>query len=232
MLDLFIQLAAACGPIALAVMGVIVSLSPPSGSRKAHRIWAGAFAVVGILSASAIFFELRGTDQILGQIWEHIKKPQAPPVVAKTGARLFFRVDGFKKGDKTLAVNMSNGGDVMARTGSLVGSYYTLVDHILSEKEEDANYEVTLKSPPRMGVGIEIPINVGRAIDLEINLTDAQYDSIVNGTMHFYLFVVAVFRDELTPSGKTNLSSVCTHFTKNTTAGLVCLSHTESRLEN
>jgi hypothetical protein len=83
-----------------------------------------------------------------------------------------------------------------------------------------------------MGVGVELPVNVARSTDIEINLTGAQYEGIVNGTMHFYLFVVVNFRDEPTPSGKTNLASVCSHFTKNTTTGRVCLGHIESRLQN
>jgi len=72
-MDLLIQIAAAGGPIMLAVMGIIVSLSPPEKPGKLQRRWAISFALVGILSFFAIFNEMRGTDQILGQIWEHIK---------------------------------------------------------------------------------------------------------------------------------------------------------------
>jgi hypothetical protein len=230
MLDLLLQIAAACGPIALAVMGVVVSLNPPSGSRKAHRIWAGAFALVGILSASAIFFELRGTDQILGQIWEHIKEPQPDK---KTGARIFFTVGGFTKDKKKLQVGMINNGDVLARVGAIVAAHSILEDRILSEKEEHALYDAALKGLPPMGSGLETSVGMNRTVDIDLpNLTDAQYDNIINGTAYLYVVVVINFRDEVTPSDKTNLASVCTHFSKNTESGLACFSHTESRIQN
>ena len=69
-------------------------------------------------------------------------------------------------------------------------------------------------------------------MQIDINLTEAQYDGINNGSLHFYLFVVAAFKDEITPSGKTNLASLCGHFTKNTTTSLVCLTHEEFRYQD
>ena len=155
-----------------------------------------------------------------------------PPAIQKTGARMFFRVGGFSKTNKTMEVTMINKGDVMARIGTRIGSNLVFVDHPLSEKEEDAYYEAALKSLPPIGNGMEIPINIGHTTDVPINLSDAEYDAIINGTAHFYIFVVANFRDETTPSGKINLASICSHFSKNTTTGLACLSHIDSRLQN
>jgi len=43
-LDVTIQLAA-FGPIALAIMGVVVSISPRATSGRAHWIWAGTQAL-------------------------------------------------------------------------------------------------------------------------------------------------------------------------------------------
>src|SRR4051794_32179773 len=226
MLDFLIQLAAAAGPIALAIMGVVVSLNPPS--PKWNRTWAGAFAIVGILAAAAIFFELRGTDQLLGKIWEHIREPQ--PAVAKTGARLFFNV---ADSQRTLDVNISNNGDVMARVNTVVISRWALFDHVLTNKEEDDFYRSALNALQPMGSGMEVPVNFGHITEFEFpNLTDQQYDSIINGMMNFYLVVITSFKDELTPSGRTNIASVCTRFIKNTNAGFACSSHIESRLQN
>jgi hypothetical protein len=154
------------------------------------------------------------------------------PTIQKAGARMFFQIGGFSKTNKTMAVIMVNSGDVIARIGTRLGSNLVFMDHVLSEREENACYEAALKSLPPIGNGMEIPINVGHTTDAPINLSDAQFDAIMNGTAYFYIFAVANFRDELTPSGKINLASVCSYFNKNTTTGLACLSHIESRLQN
>jgi hypothetical protein len=156
----------------------------------------------------------------------------AAPTIQKTGARMFFTVAGFAKDSKKIDVTMTNHGDVMARAGSLYGSVVSVVDHALSEKEENERYKLALSYLPPMGSGTEIPVNVPRLMQIDINLTEAQYDGINNGTLHFYLFVVTAFKDELTLSGKLNLATMCTHFTKNTTTGLVCIGHSESRYTN
>jgi hypothetical protein len=78
-MDTLIQASAAFGPVLLAIMGVVVSLNPPDRIGRAHKIWAWSFAIVGFLAALAIFFEFRGTDQILGQIWEHVREPKVAP---------------------------------------------------------------------------------------------------------------------------------------------------------
>lgn len=76
-MDLLIQIAAACGPIMLAIMGVVVSLRPPH--PMAHKFWAAAFIFVGFLGAAAIFFELRGSDQLQGLIWERVRQITSAP---------------------------------------------------------------------------------------------------------------------------------------------------------
>jgi hypothetical protein len=84
--EFLVQLSAASGPIILAVMGVVVSLNPPDRSGVIHKIWAGAFIAIGAVSAFSIFFELRGTDQILGQIWEHVRETK--PATVQEGRHL------------------------------------------------------------------------------------------------------------------------------------------------
>jgi hypothetical protein len=48
-------------------------------------------------------------------------------------------------------------GKLMARSGSFSGSVYIVVDHILSEKEEDAKYEIALRSLPQWGLALSFP---------------------------------------------------------------------------
>jgi hypothetical protein len=93
------------------------SLRPQSGA-KGSRLWTGAFAVVGILSAAAIFNELRGTDQILSQIWDHLKesKPSTPD---KEGARFVLSAGAITKEAKTVEINAFNKGDLIVRVGGV-----------------------------------------------------------------------------------------------------------------
>jgi len=185
-----------------------------------HRVLVGIFFGVALAAVTALW----------GMFVFH--RPQAPPVAAKTGARMFFKLGGFTKNDKKIEVSMINQGDVMARIGTRMGSNFVIVDHVLSEAEEDFQYQGALRALPPLGTGIELPVNGGRTIDLEIRITDAQYDGIIDGTLRLYVFSVAVFSDEMTAPGKTNLASVCNHFSKKTDLGFICLSHTESRLQN
>jgi hypothetical protein len=127
---------------------------------------------------------------------------------------------------------MDNLGDVVARTGVQLGVNAKLVDHILNEHEEDEIYQSALKDMAPLGKGIDIPMHNGRTYYIDINLTDGQFDSIINGTMNLYLALIGVFTDEATPSGKTNLAIECIRYSKNTDTPLACLGHHEARLEN
>jgi hypothetical protein len=58
------QLLFSAGPIALAIMGAYVSISPPS--QKQRLGWIVGFIIVGGVSALSIFLEVRGTDIAVG----------------------------------------------------------------------------------------------------------------------------------------------------------------------
>lgn len=152
------------------------------------------------------------------------------PVVAKSGARLFPKVGAFSKEKKTLEVTVPNTGDVIARMASKVGSATFLFDHILSEREENNIYKLALGKVPPIGSGIEIPPNTSRTLYVESGLSDAEIDSIMEGTRYFYVVNVIAFNDEITPKGQENLASVCGYFTKRTDFSFVCSTHNESRL--
>jgi hypothetical protein len=74
LVSLLTQIAAAVGPIILAVMRVIVSIKPP----KAYRPWVASFIVVGIITAIASIAEMRGNDTTMNNIWSKISVPNGP----------------------------------------------------------------------------------------------------------------------------------------------------------
>ncbi|ABD89777.1 hypothetical protein [Rhodopseudomonas palustris] len=150
--------------------------------------------------------------------------------VVKTGARLFARVGAFTREKRTAEISVINDGDVIARMGSRVGTAQGLYDRILSEREEDSLYQLALQKLPPIGPGIEIPVKGGRTVEFESNLTDAQFDTVLNGTSHYYVVTVIAFNDEQTPNGETNLASICNRFNKRIDVGLVCVGHNESRM--
>lgn len=156
-------------------------------------------------------------------------EPVAP--IHKTGARIFFRLSGITKGETKMTAAMNNYGDIPARAGTSMRTSYYLADHVLSGKEEDDKLDVALKNIPSLGAGVELPVNMGRNVFFDISLTDAQYDGVIGGTMHLYVVTAVLFRDELTPSGKTNLASACSRFSKSSTDPFLCLTHNESRIE-
>jgi hypothetical protein len=148
------------------------------------------------------------------------------PAVQKSGARIFLEAKGFAKGSDVIEITLTNRGDSIARFKSQTGSSWSLQDHILSEQEEEQQYRLALDQLPHGGSGVEVLPNNGRTVNIEIKLSDAQYDSIISGAVHLYLFTVMSFTDELTPPGEKNIASLCTHFDKKTTVGLVCLGTT------
>jgi hypothetical protein len=103
--DTIIQFMAAAGPIALAIMGVAVSLRPPPPSGKAHLVWAGAFAAIGIISFLAIFNEIRSTDETLAELR---KNTERGPRFEFAGIKSSVSPDGTKYTD----INFSNTSDL------------------------------------------------------------------------------------------------------------------------
>lgn len=61
-MDRALEIIITCGPIILAGMGLYVSIRPPHGKPWVHWIWFGAFVVVGGLTATASYREMRDAD--------------------------------------------------------------------------------------------------------------------------------------------------------------------------
>lgn len=77
-MDLAVQFFAAFGPLALTVMGLIVSIWPPRSDNRRHWLWVVAFLAVGLPTAISTFVELRGTDELLTKIWAHMGGEEQP----------------------------------------------------------------------------------------------------------------------------------------------------------
>jgi len=104
-MDAVIQFLAAAGPIALAIMGVAVSLRPPTPTGKAHLFWAGAFVVIGLASVVALFREIRSTDETLAELrknTEHGPRLEFGGIKSKTSPN----------GAKYTTVNFYNSSDL------------------------------------------------------------------------------------------------------------------------
>lgn len=155
--------------------------------------------------------------------------PQPPSVVEKTGARIFLSPMAIIKGNSTVQITVLNSGDSIARMKSQVGTTWILSPRILTEQEEDHLYREALNHLPNGGSGVELQANSSRIVQIDVKITDDEYESIVNGSNNLYVVTVSAFTDAITPAGKTNLASMCTRFNKSTTIGLICMGHNESR---
>ena len=126
MLEAITQIIAAAGPITLAIMGVAVSLNPPSATGRAHYIWAAAFFVVGVISAGAVFMEIRGTDETLNALKTELaalkKESQRAPRLEFSGVKS-SRESG---GQQTTNITFINTSDIDIIDYYLSGSVYTL----------------------------------------------------------------------------------------------------------
>jgi hypothetical protein len=176
-----------------------------------------------------IFFELRGTDQILGQIWEHIRESK-PSTPAKEGARIVLNPGPINREIKSLEIAALNKGDIVARASATGASQVLFADHLFSLKEEDEWFESLKATPHPPGTGIEFLPGGGRSMTVEVKATDAQFESVIAGNAYFYVFFVTSFTDELTSPGKRLLASLCVRYQGKLENSRVCLSHNESRL--
>jgi hypothetical protein len=221
-----IQIAAACGPVILAVMGVIVAFVPPSKAGVANKIWIASFIIVGLVTAPAVLYELRGSDQIMGRIWERVQGMSGP---SKEGARFIMHAAPVNKETKTVEIGAINKGDLVARTNSSGATQQVLSPYLLSAKEEDEWFERAKAKLSTSGAGADFLRETGHSMTFEVNLTDDQLESVVAGQSYFYIFFVTSFQDELTPPGKRFLASMCIHYRGRLDMAQLCYGHNVSR---
>jgi hypothetical protein len=70
MSDTLPELLATLGPIALAAMGVVVSVIPNLARRNERWLWVGAFLLVGAVVSAANWYELHTANVMQHDIWE------------------------------------------------------------------------------------------------------------------------------------------------------------------
>jgi hypothetical protein len=195
-LDTLIQFTAAVGPIALAIMGVVVSLKPPRTGRG-RVFWAVAFAVVVVPAALAVFWELRGTDETLAKIWERVG-------AVPRGPRLEFA--GLKKsdadGDAVFSIQFSNSSEVDATAYRISGALVPTekddsdlkkaftdiqIERAFLDSKHDIlnNIPLSLGGPPlSRGMGIGLP-------NLKLPKNDVRL--ISDGTYTLYVLALAAY---------------------------------------
>jgi hypothetical protein len=205
------QLLFSAGPIALAMMGAYVSISPPS--QKQRFIWITGFIIVGIVSAFFIFLEVRGTDtaidNLLGQIAILQKQTKRNPRFEFAGIKTSTAADG-----SILATpQFSNTSNVDAISYRMVSSIArrtmlpTQGDMDLMDKELS---KYPMRSIPN---GIEI----SRGMGVSASPMRISKDTIDNdrGNGPFYLLAIAEYAEkEPDNNGDYWRTEVCAKITK------------------
>ena len=216
MFDFVVQLFATLGPIALAVMGFWVSIKPPSRKRRAHWMWAGAFSIVGIVTWIGSFMELRGTDTILGSIWEKVN--------VDIGPRLEF--SGIKQASSTgdLTIQLANTRDIDAVGFSLSGMIAAVDDPNEIEEHFSQIRKYILENAALVRSGT--PISRGMGVGLPpFKLVDYELLAKTAAKRQLYVFAMAIYVAERTPENKLWVTSVCAKIVKPFTDFQACQLH-------
>jgi hypothetical protein len=217
MFDTVVQVLATVGPIALAVMGFWVSIKPSSPKSRANWMWAASFVIVGVATGIASFSELRGTDTILGSIWEKVN--------VENGPRLEFA--GVKQDPSTgnIAIQFSNTKDVDA-AGYRLGATISLIDEPYQIEEHFSQLRKYIIENTVLERG-GTPISRGMGITLPPIKLPMDYDSLTidAGKRHLYMFVIAAYVAERTPPDRLWVTSVCAKIVKPFTGFEACQRH-------
>ena len=211
MLDFLVQLIAAFGPIILAIMGVVVSIRPPPPTGTAHWVWAAVFIAVGALTAISLFRELRGTDELLVQIWGKVNdnaellgpKIEFAGIEAKEVDGAFFPI-----------IHVSNTSDIEA-TG------YLLTGSIVITEDDNNDIEKAIKSAkdflirnPVQASG-SLPLTRGMGAELPLPKIDLKYVDMINdGKRRAYVLFLASYVNNKTPADHVWVTEVCAKIIK------------------
>jgi len=211
-MELFIQVAATGGPIALAMMGLYMSVRPPSATGKIHWPWFIAFAILGIIATAANFIELHGTDVSLAEIKTGIEQllghktvhPDQPPVLAIDCHPALLPNFAPPEGVNTLDLFHSEGGaeiiglgSSITQPGQLLGWYedrkiFPILRCDLSNKEP--MYSVVLNLHAKFSKFVSSPSGVGSigevVYERDWPIAIAEIDS--NKPFSFYAYTSSV----------------------------------------
>jgi hypothetical protein len=208
-LDIAVQIIATFGPIALAVMGVWVSLSPPLNAGRSRWIWSGAFAFIGIITACALFIELRGTDTALDQIWAKVSSDEnsalidvggLDPVKSPAGLGTYFNLQYASTGKITaLRVTLSVSGVLSVNTlpHDSVMQYINLLrlDDILWEKNPSSISDMSVGSR-KITTVLKADSDLSHKESNVLYVDDGQFNAISIGKMGLYIFTIVRYEDK------------------------------------
>jgi hypothetical protein len=218
-LDTTIELISAFGPIALAIMGVVVSIRPPSSRGARHIVWAAAFGAVGLLTAVCNFYELRGTDTILTQIWEKLTETKGP--------RMQFSGLSPDNSSGKVGLGFLNSSDVDAVAYNLHGA-------ILITAKDDENEIIKQFSNMKNDLSaqlklerVSLPLSKG---DERVWVTpdmpaQSAMNALLSGNAHGYILALAIYIGQDTPEGYLWATQVCLMIQKWPNDLVPCKSH-------
>jgi hypothetical protein len=154
-----------------------------------------------------------------------------PPTVEKQGARFLFDQGLFAKGSDKIPMTSTNRGDVIARTGTRVGTSVWWSDHILTAQEEEPKAAIALElaTEPEGGT-LEFLPNGSRTVEIPVAVTNGQYEAVVSGAGYLYVFFAIEFMDEMAPPDRRLFATTCGFLNKRMDHPLACWGHNESRL--
>ena len=193
-MDTIIQLVSALGPVALAIMGVTVSLRVPSPHGRGSFGWVLAFAVVGIVTAVCTFYEFRGTDTVLSQLWTKVAEAKGP--------RLRFAGVSVDSQSQSMDLYFSNTSDVDAVGYNLYGAMLVVSHDDNSELEKEfATIKTNLAKTPNLA---RSSLSLGKGYELvkvtfPIPAKEAM-PAITSGQAHGYIVAVAIYVGADTPA--------------------------------
>jgi len=158
--------------------------------------------------------------------YENKHFPLAP---IKEGAHLISTLSPLKKGDTKIVVTVENKGDLIARIRSENGQDWVIVDHRLSEREEDYYYAQAKAALPLIGTGLDLPRDTARTFNIDLPFADSQIDEVAAGTKYLYLFFVIAFTDATSNASEHFVGTLCGKYFKYLDAPTACLGHNKSR---
>lgn len=205
-MDLVIQTIASFGPIALALMGVAMSVWPPNSKKgKARWIWAAAFVVFGGLSWWSVFIELHGTDATLDKIWGKVGAPVGPRLES-AGIKTKDDQNGFVP-----TLQFSNTRDIDAVW------YYIFASMSVDEDSPDFDQKFAalkqgmqthIRSIQQVNSGTSISRGMGVGLQLP-EVAGASIAAVKAGTHPMYIYALATYVGAETPKNHVWVTELC-----------------------
>jgi hypothetical protein len=198
------------GPIALAIMGAYVSISPPS--QKQRLGWIVGFIIVGGVSALFIFLEVRGTDTAVDKMLEQIATLQKQ---TKRSPRFEFagiKTSAVDDGSVWATPQFSNTSDVDATSYRMVSSIARRTTLPTQGDIDAMDKELSKYQMGPMPNGTGISRGMGAAAPpMKISKDTVENDG---GNGPFYLLAIAEYATKEPDNGDYRRTEVCAKITR------------------